>query len=434
MTTKFYLKDSKTEGKTRIVCFVRSKYFPKSVIKLFTEISISPKHWSKKQYVLSAEPKAAAYNTELKNFANRVQTIYDEAIEKKIIPDLQYFQRELAPKEQIDSAFWNIWQKYIDSRKGIFKQHSYTKFSALKNHLLNFEKQKGSLILDNINDGLLESLQTYFYSESKDKKPLNTQSTAKYIGLFKMFLSWATKRKFTSNTDWREFKAINQPDNLKVIMTDEDLNKIRTAQLEYDYLKRVRSLFLLACGTGLRYSDLSKINESHLKSDSDGYFLHIRQQKTDDFVDIPLTTETLGIVQQLIAGELNSLYYDARSKKQIKKKSILSNQKMNSYVKELCKVSGINEPFTVDKYIGRIKTTESLEKWQLVSTHTGRRTFATNLLEKDVPAEMVMKFTGHRDYKSFSKYVNIPKKTAMKRVRAALTKGNEGKMEINKTA
>jgi integrase len=433
MTTNFYLKNSKKENKnkTRIICYVRSKHLAKSPIKIFTEISILAKHWSKNQKVLSADPKSAAYNKELERFANRVQTIYDDAIDKKIIPDLNYFKRELAPKEQKDSAFWNVWSQYLESRKGIFKQHSYDKFEALKNHLLNFEKQKGSLILDTIDEGVLESLQTYFYSKSKDKQPLNTQTTSKYIGLLKMFLSWATKRKFTANTDWRNFKAITQPDSLKVIMTDDDLEKIRNADLEFDYLKRVRSLFLLACGTALRYSDLSKINNSHLKSDEDGYFLQIRQKKTDDFVEIPLTTETLGIVQQLIAGELNSQYYDARSGKQIKKNTILSNQKMNSYVKELCRVAGINEQFTVNKYIGRIKSTETVEKWELVSTHTGRRTFATNLLNKGVPAETVMQFTGHRDYKSFSKYVNIPKKAAMRVVRDALTKGNEGAMKVN---
>jgi len=98
----------------------------------------------------------------------------------------------------------------------------------------------------------------------------------------------------------------------------------------------------------------------------------------------------------------------------------ITNQRMNKYVKELCKLAEINEPFEVHRYKGRVKETGTVEKHELVTTHTGRRTFATKLLSKGVPAEIVMTFTGHRDYKSFSKYVNIPRKTEMQIVRKAL--------------
>ena len=63
-------------------------------------------------------------------------------------------------------------------------------------------------------------------------------------------------------------------------------------------------------------------------------------------------------------------------------------------------------------------------KYEYISSHTGRRTFATNLLNKGVAAEIVMNFTGHKDYKSFSKYVNIPKRTEMEIVRNALLGNN----------
>jgi integrase len=158
----------------------------------------------------------------------------------------------------------------------------------------------------------------------------------------------------------------------------------------------------------LRYSDFSRIGKQHLKKTDDGYVLEIRQEKTDDFVNIPLTGESLKTVNDLISGTIHPI----------------TNQKMNSYVKDLCEVAEINEPFEVHSYKGREKQTETVPKYKLVTTHTGRRTFSTRLLSRGVPAEVVMKFTGHKDYKSFIKYVNIPKEAEMKIVRKAL-EGNK---------
>ncbi len=187
-------------------------------------------------------------------------------------------------------------------------------------------------------------------------------------------------------------------------MSDADLNNLRNYEAK-GYLYNVRQLFLLSCLTGLRYSDYSRIKSEHLKKDHEGNpLIHIRQEKTGEFVDIPLTSEANEITSQLLSKEIHPI----------------TNQKMNLYVKELCRQVGINEPFEVNKYKGKAKTTHTFPKFQLITTHTGRRTFATNLLLKGVPAEVVMQFTGHKDYRSFSKYVNIPKVSQMALVRKAL--------------
>ena len=132
--------------------------------------------------------------------------------------------------------------------------------------------------------------------------------------------------------------------------------------------------------------------------------LRIRQEKTEQFVDVPLITESLEITQKLIKGEIHPI----------------SNQNMNRYVKELCKLARLDDLQEVHSYIGKEKKTHVTEKYNLITTHTGRRTFATELLLKGVDAGMVMQFTGHKDYKSFSSYVNIPKQTQMNIVRNAL--------------
>ncbi len=379
-------------------------------LRLATGISVNPKHWSRRNNnVLSADRDSTTKNTflygngkERVGFGSKVLNIYLEAKEKGLLPDRQYFFEVMNPKPKESTNFWELWTQFIESKQGIFKKHSFIKFHSLKGHLVAFEySEKRPLILDHLSSEQMEDFQNFLYY----KRDLNTQSTEKYLGIFKIFLNWCVKRRLTTNIDFRNFRAIRQPEGLKVVMSEKDIDKIKAVALgDKNYLVNVRSLFILACNTGLRYSDFSRISKEHLKQDKDGPFLQIRQQKTDDFVSIPLTKESFSTVQDLINGVVRPI----------------SNQKMNKYVKELCMLAGINESFEVHQYKGREKTTIAVPKYELVSTHTGRRTFATNLLERGVPAQVVMSFTGHRDYKSFAKYVNIPKRTEMHIVRSAL--------------
>lgn len=191
-----------------------------------------------------------------------------------------------------------------------------------------------------------------------------------------------------------------------MIITEEELKQIEGVELgDRKYLINARELFILSCLTGLRFSDYSRVQRQHFKEDSEGTkVLMIRQTKTDDFVEIPLTPRAVSVVKGLIKGTVHSI----------------SNQKMNKYVKELCMLAKVDEECEVHTYVGKVRNVTIKPKYDLVSTHTGRRTFATKLLSKGVPAETVMQFTGHRDYKSFSSYVNIPKTAQKKAVKEAM--------------
>lgn len=400
-TVNLYLKDSKAQ-KTAIRAVVNDGR--KFQIKLYSGISIKPKHWSKtNKYVLSADPNAIELNKHLKEFKEKVLGAYLKAKREGINVTTEYLKNEVWPTSTEALKFWEVWSMFQESKKGEFKPHSFTKFGALANHLKKFEEfSKRPLSLHLISNEILEDLQRFFYIE----RNLNTQSADKYIGLFKIFLNWSLKRKYTDNSDFQHFRSVKQPDLLKVIITKEDLHKIESADLgEKKYLSNVRELFILSCLTGLRFSDYSRVQKQHLKTDHEGNkYLQIRQQKTGEFVEIPLTPRACNIVESLVKEEIHPI----------------TNQKMNKYVKELCKASEIEELFEVHTFKGKDQKIDIKPKHELITTHTGRRTFATNLLEKGVPAETVMQFTGHRDYKSFSKYVNIPKAAQKKAVKEAM--------------
>lgn len=80
---------------------------------------------------------------------------------------------------------------------------------------------------------------------------------------------------------------------------------------------------------------------------------------------------------------------------------------MNDYLKELCKLAEINEPVRMTHFVGHTRIDEVLPKYELIGTHVGRRTFVCNALALGIPAHVVMKWTGHSDYKAMKPYIDI---------------------------
>ena len=97
---------------------------------------------------------------------------------------------------------------------------------------------------------------------------------------------------------------------------------------------------------------------------------------------------------------------------------VISNQKMNDYLKELAELAEIDEPITQTYYMGKKRIDEVLPKYSLLGTHCGRRTFICNALSLGIPPQVVMKWTGHSDYSAMKPYIDIAdeiKATAMEK-------------------
>ena len=86
---------------------------------------------------------------------------------------------------------------------------------------------------------------------------------------------------------------------------------------------------------------------------------------------------------------------------------VMTNQKMNEYLKELAQLAGLDAPIRKVYYSGSTRHEREYKKWELITTHCGRRTFIVNALYLGIPAEVVMKWTGHADYESMKPYIAI---------------------------
>ena len=160
--------------------------------------------------------------------------------------------------------------------------------------------------------------------------------------------------------------------------------------------ERIKDLFVVGCLTGLRYSDYSTLNASNFR---DG-FITKSTQKTKVTVVIPV--------------------HDFVSEIYIKYKgdiaSGLTTQHFNRYLKKLTKQMGFTDKITFSYTRGSALVTETHEEWELISSHTARRSFATNMVLQNVPTYQIMAITGHTTEKSFFRYMRLTKDNISKQI------------------
>ena len=150
-------------------------------------------------------------------------------------------------------------------------------------------------------------------------------------------------------------------------------------------LERARGLFLIGCYTGLRVSDFSRLSKSHI-----GHHITIKTHKTGTPVVIPIHP----VVREIIDNGFNLT-------------DTISDQKLNEQIKELCRLANITEKVMVNRNEGGRDIEHVLPKYKLVSSHTARRSFATNAYKAGVPTIGIMKLTGHTKESTFLKYIKV---------------------------
>jgi len=193
-----------------------------------------------------------------------------------------------------------------------------------------------------------------------------------------------------------------------IYLDEEELKALADLELaDSSYLDRVRDQFLLLAWTGCRYSDLGKLSRKYIVTkDGDDWF-YLEQQKTGAKVVIPILPPIQPILEK----------YDYQPPKPI------SNQKFNDYIKEVARLAGFDAEVVIRHTqqkegsfeIGTVET--RLPKWQAITAHTARRSFATNLYNREYPTLEIMAVTGHRTEAAFLSYIKISQEDHVKRLK-----------------
>jgi integrase len=296
-----------------------------------------------------------------------------------------------ADTSNVPSNFYEAFDDFVRvcGRQNDWTHSTFEKFAAVKNHLKNFRSELSFDFFDE--EGLTEYVQYL-----REEREMRNSTIGKQLSFLKWFLRWSFKQGMHSNNAYDTFKPKLKDTQKKIIfLTWEELNKLREFKIPptKQALERVRDVFLFQCFTGLRYSDVFNLRRSDIKGD----YIEVTTVKTSDSLIIELNDHSRAILEK---------YKDVEFEND-KALPVITNQKMNDYLKELAELAKINEPVRQTYYKGNERIDEVTPKYALLGTHAGRRTFICNALALGIPPQVVMKWTGHSDYKAMKPYIDI---------------------------
>lgn len=345
---------------------------------------------------------ASEINASLLGYYTEVQEIFKKFEVEEIMPTPEQIkeafnalhkpiEEEIKPRKSTPNAFYKVFDEFVRDcgQQNDWTDSTYEKFAAVKNHLMNF---RDGLTFDFFDEKGLNDYVTYL----RDVKEMRNSTIGKQLSFLKWFLRWAFKKDVHQNNAYDSYKPKLKSTQKKIIfLAWEELNKLREFEIPAakQALDRVRDVFLFQCFTGLRYSDVFNLRRSDIKGDH----IEVTTVKTSDSLIIELNKHSKAILDK---------YKDVAFEDD-KVLPVITNQKMNDYLKELAELAGIDEPVRQTYYRGNERIDEVTPKYALLGTHAGRRTFICNALALGILPQVVMKWTGHSDYKAMKPYIDI---------------------------
>lgn len=383
----------KEESLIMLICYYQGNRFKRS-----TGISVKTKQWSKKKgNALSSNgySEAKMINSKLafiqRKFHEAIEELYNKgekltnnSIRKAL--DSKLNDTVTPDKTTKLSEYLKIFDEQ-KSKESICKSTLQTYSTAIE-HIKDWLKDKEVYFSDlELND--YNSFANYLYD-----KGLKDRSVIKNLKKLSAIVKHAIKNK---NTDAKinpfSLKEMNlkKPPSDKVFLTNEEIENLANMDLNCKFLEGARDVFVILCYTGLRFGNLPKITKDSILEKKEGKrelpILSISISKGGEKIAVPLNETAQRI--------LKKYDYDLPE---------FSNQKLNKLIKEVCKLAELDELENIRTWVRKVSTDNYSPKYQLVGSHTGRRSFVTNALNKGLSYDQVMKMTGHKKIETLQEY------------------------------
>jgi len=416
MELSFYLKNPNSLNETVIFCRMA---YDKQKVKVYTTEKIHPKNWNKvKQRAkeVASFPQYPEFNYRLQKIASSIAAIYVDWQNKNdkqfpppdVLKSLvnEKFSRisKEAEQEKIANSFWGFFDQFIERCKNGSRLHlqkhtpmannTIRNFTNLYKHLQIFQaKDKRPITFESIDLNFRSRLIDYL-TVTKKQSP---NTIGKLITNIKVLLREALEMGLHSNTAFtsRKFTSISY-DTETIYLTNAEINELMQLDLTASRkLDKVRDMFIVGCYTGLRFSDLSKFDETAIQDE----MIEITTIKTATKVHIPIRPAVANILAK----------YGGTMPK------AMSNQKFNQYIKEICSLCpSLQKEISIAYTKAGKKLIETKPKYAFVSSHTARRSFATNEFDAgDLQVFEIKAITGHATDKAFYRYIRkTPRETA----------------------
>ena len=396
-----------SDGKTPL--YVRYNYNRTKRTLISTGYNIKPEHWDdKKRWVKRACSQIDDIDSALTKITSKLGEILTHAKDNGIDPTVDYVLLELEKNREYEQRsnrvnMFDTLDQYVQEKKGKVSGDQIKDYNTLKKHLTAFKKYSSQPVT-------FRNLNLKFYNEFMDylfykaEKPdgtvgLLTNSAGKVIRLLKGFVNYQVAKGTIPAIDLTHFKVVEEETDA-ICLNEKELAAIYNLNLSDDKeLEEIRDIFIVGCFTGLRYSDLSALSPEHI--DAVNGYINLKQRKVHKAVVIPMI--------DYVPDILRKYNYDLPK---------VPSYKFNERLKELGKKAKLKQKIEVVRKKGNVRVKDVHEKWEMMSSHTCRRSFCTNMYLSGFPAEELMRISGHKSPAAFMRYIKVDNMQAANRLKA----------------
>ena len=331
-----------------------------------TGIYITPQQWDERRGIIKKHPEAQRLNWQLREMLRQYQDFAMEMMRENGEFDLSMFD---ILKNTESYNFWEMFEQYHETQ-----DVSYSRKRYIKRTIYYWKEFNPNLTFKNLT---LQTIHGFDYFLRRKK--LHTNTILQHHKVTKHFLNLMVKSDIIKDNPYRLFH-IKREKTKRVFLTEDELKQLENLQLpeKNKRLQAVRDMFLFSCYTGLRYSDLQALKPENFETSDGQTVLNIRQQKTRDFVSIPISMLFNGKAMEIL-----DKYYDP-GKERIFPKA--SNQDTNRQLKLLQAFAGLSKVLTF---------------------HVARHTFGTLLAKYTHDPYLIKELMGHADIQTSMTYIHL---------------------------
>ena len=397
-----------TKDKSNLILRLLFRYNGKDyVFGSKTKLEVEKTYWNKqhkkKSKDITITNKQTEINIELNKIENHILGAFNSAdpdkVNKEWISDqVDLYYNPTQKEKTIPADLINYIDFYIDYRKDEVKKTSLKKFNVIKHKLQKLEKfrKKQILILD-INNDFKNEFVSYCKNELYSQNTIQRElAIIKTFCIHARFLGLETHYQLDS-------LRLDKAKVEKIYLTFDELSRIE--EINSDELTvsldNAKDWLIISCYSGQRISDFMRFTENQIRIEEGKHFLEFTQMKTSKLTTIPIHPKILEILK----------------KRNGKFPYRISDQKYNDYVKEVCKLAGIDEIVKGSKMLetekGNRKQEGLYKKYELVTSHIGRRSFATNFYG-NIPTTYLINITNHSSEAMFLNYIGKSNKDLAK--------------------
>ena len=366
-----------------------------------TNFEIDKTYWSKQHKKKSKDIETTNKQTNINNELNKIEnhilnafnSVSIETINKDwLISQIEYYYNPPKKAETLSTELLKYFLYYIECKKTETAIGTQRKYNSTLRLLERYQKEKKVVIqIIDINENFKNQLEKYCIENNYGQNTIS-----KFFKTIKGVCNHADYNGIETSHQLTGFKT-DQHKVEKIYLTFEDLAKIENISKDKltDSLDNAKDWLIISCYTGQRVSDFMNFTDEQIRIEKDKHLIEFTQKKTGKNMTVPLHNKVLEILK----------------KRKGKFPYKISDQKYNDFIKTVCELAKINESIKGSKLLETKKGSKTFrkqsgtfKKYELVTSHIGRRSFATNFYGT-IPTTFLIYITGHSTESMFLNYI-----------------------------